>query len=335
MFSLRGSSSSSGNASTAPAPATSSPKFPIYLLPTFAIPFRSRRRRQSSTTTTTTAGYYYGSSPTPHADAVPSLSSTPNSSALSSPVESPATPSLFPSSSSGAATASTDDNGSRRSSVEPLDITTKLTQTQPDTIRCSTCATDFAFSSQIVSKGFTGQFGRAFLVSPPPAYPPSQQKGPRSAGGGERGAKGDLVNIKVGKQETRLLVTGSHVVADIHCAICHVKVGWKYVDAKEESQKYKVGKFILETQRCATHRSWEDVAAAAPSELAEVEARRTKDPLTALAAATEEGGGGGEEEAVAFDSEDEDECEDLFSGTWDPEIAAKRRRRKVNQRSTK
>lgn len=208
--------------------------------------------------------------------------------------------------------------------MEPLDITTKLTQTQPDTIRCSTCATDFAFSSQVVSKGFTGQFGRAFLVSPP-AYPPSHHKG---GGGG----KGDLINIKVGKQETRLLVTGSHVVADINCAICHAKVGWKYVDAKEESQKYKVGKFILETQRCVTYRSWEDVAAV-PSELAEIEVRRTKDPLTALAAAPEKGGG--EEEIIVFDSEDEDECEDLFSGTWDPEIVAKRRRRKVNQRSTK
>ena len=35
------------------------------------------------------------------------------------------------------------------------------------------------------------------------------------------------------------------------------------------------------------------------------------------------------------DSEDEDECEDLFSGTWDPEIAAKRRARKVSRRDQK
>ncbi|CRK35816.1 hypothetical protein BN1708_016471, partial [Verticillium longisporum] len=37
------------------------------------------------------------------------------------------------------------------------------------------------------------------------------------------------------------LVTGWHVVADITCAVCHAKLGWKYVDAREEAQKYKVG----------------------------------------------------------------------------------------------
>lgn len=32
------------------------------------------------------------------------------------------------------------------------------------------------------------------------------------------------------------------------------------------------------------------------------------------------------EDAVEFDSEDEDECEDLFAGVWSPELALKRRR---------
>ncbi len=285
MFSLR----STSDAATAPAPTTSAPKFPIYLLPTFVIPFR--RRRQGSTAS-------YGS--TPSDNVVPSLSSTPTSSTLSSPVDGPPTPSLFP-----YRLTSSEDHC--RSSIETLDIT-KLTQTQPDTIRCSTCSADFAFCSQIVSKGFTGRYGRAYLVSPP--------------GHGTGTGTGDLINIKVGKEENRVLVTGAHLVADITCAICHAKVGWKYVNAKEESQKYKVGKFILETQRCVDHRSWEDVAA---PELSEVEAGR-KDPL---------GVAGGPEEAVVFDSEDEDECEDLFSGTWDPEVVAKRRSRKVNQRPKK
>ena len=38
------------------------------------------------------------------------------------------------------------------------------------------------------------------------------------------------------------------------------------------------------------------------------------------------------EGVVVFDSEDEDECEDLFAGTWDPEVAAKRRGRRVGAR---
>lgn len=107
-------------------------------------------------------------------------------------------------------------------------------------------------------------------------------------------------------------MTGSHVVADITCAICCAKVGWKYVDAKEEAQKYKVGKFILETARVMDHRSWEDV------------------PVSEMPYLEEEGKATAGE-PVIFDSEDEDECEDIFSGTWDPEVVAKRRAKKVNR----
>ena len=32
---------------------------------------------------------------------------------------------------------------------------------------------------------------------------------------------------------------------------------------------------------------------------------------------------------IEFDSQDEDECEDLFSGIWTPQLAAKRRKRRV------
>ena len=42
-------------------------------------------------------------------------------------------------------------------------------------------------------------------------------------------------------------------------------------------------------------------------------------------------GGKGKEEdgVVVFDSEDEDECEDLFAGIWGAEVVAKRRSRRV------
>jgi endo-beta-N-acetylglucosaminidase D len=126
-----------------------------------------------------------------------------------------------------------------------------------------------------------------------------------------------LVNIKVGKPETRILVTGTHVVSDINCATCRAKVGWKYVDAKEESQRYKIGKFILETQRTVDHRNWEDVMV---NEMSELEMERVNVYE------------GGDEEHVMFDSEDEDECDDLFAGAWDANIAAKRRKQKVNRR---
>jgi hypothetical protein len=38
------------------------------------------------------------------------------------------------------------------------------------------------------------------------------------------------------------------------------------------------------------------------------------------------------EEVVVFDSEDEDECEDLFAGVWDPEVVARRRARRVGRK---
>ena len=84
------------------------------------------------------------------------------------------------------------------------------------------------------------------------------------------------VNVTLGPKEERLLITGLHSVADIHCTSCNTVIGWKYVrsfripldvthcwrasarrltvpsllleqvSAVEESQKYKEGKFILE-----------------------------------------------------------------------------------------
>lgn len=133
----------------------------------------------------------------------------------------------------------------------------------------------------------------------------------------------DLINIKVGRPVNRQLVTGAHVVADISCVVCNSVVGWKYVDAKEATQRYKIGKFILETRRVVGGKTWEDMdgsqadingSGVVPGR---IEGGKNKD--------------GGEEE-VEFDSEDEDECEDLFAGVWDAEAVKKRRERLVEPR---
>ncbi len=75
-------------------------------------------------------------------------------------------------------------------------------------------------------------------------------------------------------------------MSDISCVVCGAMLGWKYVDAEEEAQRYKVGKFILETKRVLRGVCWDD-------------------------------------------SQDEDECEDLFAGVWSPALARKRRRNKL------
>jgi hypothetical protein len=75
--------------------------------------------------------------------------------------------------------------------------------------------------------------------------------------------------------------------------------------AEEETQRYKIGKYILETKRVVkSGNEWEDVDA---------DTTQCNEIV---------------EEEVQFDSQDEDECEDLFSGIWTPELAARRRRNK-------
>lgn len=123
-----------------------------------------------------------------------------------------------------------------------------------------------------------------------------------------------LPNTHMHKPVPRQLVTGAHTVSDISCRTCGSVLGWKYVEAEEESQRYKVGKFILETKRVVRGTGWEEVG-----EVDEVREKKGR---------WEGGmGAGGDEEEVEFDSQDEDECEDLFSGIWSPALA--RRRRKV------
>lgn len=83
---------------------------------------------------------------------------------------------------------------------------------------------------------------------------------------------------------------------------CGSVIGWKYESAEEEGQRYKVGKFILETKKIFESCCWE-------GENSGVEGG--------------EGGWVGDE--VEFDSQDEDECEDLFAGVWSPGLAVRRR----------
>lgn len=123
----------------------------------------------------------------------------------------------------------------------------------------------------------------------------------------------NLVNITVGKHEERQLVTGMHTVADISCAGCGTVVGWKYIDAQDERQKYKVGKFILETRRVIGFHSWEDI-----EESNEIMLPHEK-----------KSGHNGEDDSdsiIVFDSDDEDELEDIFTAVWDPVVVAEHRR---------
>ncbi|KAJ9160621.1 hypothetical protein NKR19_g3081 [Coniochaeta hoffmannii] len=317
------------------SPSTSNaPLFPTFLLPSFTLPFR---RRATGTRPKWPA---VNSTDTTDRSRVPSLSSSPTSTVSDSDPASPLelNPSLY--------WANPDDQYAR-----PVNDNKSLPPTihrpQPDTIRCGTCATDLAFGAQIVSKGFTGRYGRAFLVGPPSSLsttPIDLGLDPRPYGLNDRDAAqlddSELLNIKIGSRENRQLVTGAHVVADISCAVCGTKVGWKYVQATEQSQKYKEGKFILETQRVVVFRSWEDVEDTSPRLGARVSTevaswRRTSSVRDSVdsgsSSKTGKDGDHDPDHEVVFDSEDEEECEDIFAGTWDPAVVVKRRQKKVSR----
>jgi len=89
---------------------------------------------------------------------------------------------------------------------------------------CASCRTHVAAHEQLVSKSFQGRHGRAFLFT-------------------------TASNIMLGPKEERVLMTGLHSVSDIFCTSCTARLGWKYLEAFENSQKYKEGKFIVEKSR--------------------------------------------------------------------------------------
>ncbi|RYR46153.1 hypothetical protein Ahy_A07g031907 isoform B [Arachis hypogaea] len=86
---------------------------------------------------------------------------------------------------------------------------------------CKHCRTHLALCQDIVSKSFHCRHGKAYLFS-------------------------KVVNVSLGKNEERQMMTGWHTVADIFCVGCGSIVGWKYETAHEKTQKYKEGKSVLE-----------------------------------------------------------------------------------------
>jgi hypothetical protein len=176
----------------------------------------------------------------------------------------------------------------------------------------------------VVSKGFTGRHGRAYLVAPSTSSIPFHLSHSLDHKA-RNNALPNLPNTFTDRPVPRQLVTGAHTVSDIHCTQCGLCLGWKYLAAEEETQKYKVGKFILETKRVCRSSMWEMDDDSIPLSPGSATDRRRSSviPPDHLPAPTTL------DEEIEFDSQDEDECEDLFMGVWTPQAAAKRRRMKA------
>ncbi|KAG5975382.1 hypothetical protein E4U55_007726 [Claviceps digitariae] len=275
------------------------PVFPNYLLSSFNFVFH--RRKSTSPASPTSSSH-----------------SSPSSSSTTTPPGGSNSPTHH------ASVPSKDQHQHQHQNQNQNLLVRRVSRAAPDTLRCRSCSTDVALAAQIISKGFTGRYGRAFLVAPTP--PSSSSKSTSSSASASASAcppEQSLLNIRAGRSEDRQLVTGWHVVADICCATCNWKLGWKYVDAREASQKYKVGKYILETDRVVTHRNWEDFAVQEDAGLMDGGGGGGGDGGTSERASLEDS------DEIVFDSDDEEECEDIFSGTWDAGRVAKRRSQTV------
>ncbi|CAO3697186.1 hypothetical protein CU097_014167 [Rhizopus azygosporus] len=98
---------------------------------------------------------------------------------------------------------------------------------------CNSCHTHLLEQNAIISRNFQGRNGPAYLVN-------------------------QVVNISIGTKEERMLLTGIHTVADITCNQCHIKLGWKYLRALEEPQRYKEGKYIVERSKIVKEVDWDE-----------------------------------------------------------------------------
>lgn len=96
---------------------------------------------------------------------------------------------------------------------------------------CIHCRAHLASQDELISKGFHGYLGRAYLFN-------------------------SVVNIDCGEPEQRVLLTGLHAIADIYCLTCETVVGWKYKHAFEESEKYKEGKYVIEVAHMVKDNGW-------------------------------------------------------------------------------
>ncbi|KAM0714341.1 hypothetical protein Q7P37_010128 [Cladosporium fusiforme] len=192
-------------------------------------------------------------------------------------------------------------------------------------LRCARCLSDLALSSQIISKGFTGRHGRAYLVAPSASSISPNPITLRTAKQ-KNDALPNLPNTFTHKPVPRQLVTGAHTVSDISCAQCGSVLGWKYVAAEDEGQRYKVGKFILETKKVCRSSTWEnedgDEEVQAGGGISGAGRRKSSLALPPESIPNVK-------EETEFDSQDEDECEDLFMGVWTPQLAERRRRAKI------
>ena len=63
------------------------------------------------------------------------------------------------------------------------------------------------------------------------------------------------VNVDLGPAKDKVMMTGLHTVKSVICKSCRQVIGWTYVFAYEQREKYKEGKFIIEKEYMAKQKT--------------------------------------------------------------------------------
>lgn len=99
---------------------------------------------------------------------------------------------------------------------------------------CSACATHLAADEDVISRSFHGRIGRAYLFGKDRIYMNTKNALDTNYLYIEK-----ATNVIRGEPESRSLLSGIHKVADLHCRVCNQILGWVYIEAQQDSQKYK------------------------------------------------------------------------------------------------
>ncbi|KAI7734147.1 hypothetical protein M8C21_020551 [Ambrosia artemisiifolia] len=86
---------------------------------------------------------------------------------------------------------------------------------------CNRCRNPIALRNNLLSKNFKARSGQAYMFS-------------------------EVTNVVLGEKREQQLLTGRFVVADVYCSNCKEVLGWKYLKSFDDSQRYKLGRFIIE-----------------------------------------------------------------------------------------
>lgn len=115
---------------------------------------------------------------------------------------------------------------------------------------CSSCSTHLAADEDVISRSFHGRIGRAYLFGTcmlglPTVIQCSDPDWTEKA-----------TNVIKAEPESRTLLSGMHKISNLHCRVCNQLLGWEYIEAQPESQKYKEVRCQLKKKNLQVQKCW-------------------------------------------------------------------------------